>query len=551
MPSLYAIAGPTRGVRYTVVGEVTIGRSPSCEIPILDGKVSRRHARVFLIEGKAMVEDLGSRNGTRVNGAKLKQPAPIQAGDKVQVGEATFIFEGALSGAESPGAVAALEARAVADAGRLRGLLEAAGELAAAPSGIAAMRLAVEAACRVLQGERAAVYLGVGGEASFVAGASGMVLSSGALSAALNGQTAMASADALAAPIRSGGEQQGVIACQRKAPFDEEDAHVLAALGGLLGAALRGARAREAAPPRVAGSSDALTKAIENADRQAASGGPVLVLGEPGSGRGTLARFLHARSPRAFGPVVEVPCARVDAAVLLGAASSSAPGAVEQADGGTLVLSDIHLMGEGLQEKVARILADQVVAREGASRTVAVDVRVVATSATDLTDLARHGRFDKELARRLSGARIDLPPLRGRKDDILPLAEHFIERHRVALGRGPLSLNDQARAALTGHGWPGNLRELEAVCARLALHVPDGRPIGVEDLPPEVQVSGSRGGAGVPLADQIARLEKAAVSDALRQARGKKIRAAAILGISRPTLDKKIALYGLVAEGDA
>jgi DNA-binding NtrC family response regulator len=172
---------------------------------------------------------------------------------------------------------------------------------------------------------------------------------------------------------------------------------------------------------------------------------------------------------------------------------------------------------------------------------------VVATSSIDLQDAGRAGRFDRELAQRLSGARIELPPLRSRREDILPLAEHFLDRHRAVLARGPVALNEEAQKLLGGHGWPGNLRELEAVCARLALHAPEGRDIGAEDLPPEVQV-GQKG--SVPLAEQIARLEKAAVSDALRQARGKKIRAAAILGISRPTLDKKIALYGLTAEGD-
>src|SRR5260221_6513961 len=94
MPALLAISGPTAGVRYALPGEATIGRSPSCEIPIVDSQVSRKHARLYFAEGRALVEDLSSRNGTQVNGARIAAPTALASGDRLQVGESTFLFEG-------------------------------------------------------------------------------------------------------------------------------------------------------------------------------------------------------------------------------------------------------------------------------------------------------------------------------------------------------------------------------------------------------------------------------------------------------------------------
>ncbi|MFP2964037.1 helix-turn-helix domain-containing protein, partial [Myxococcus sp. 1LA] len=182
-------------------------------------------------------------------------------------------------------------------------------------------------------------------------------------------------------------------------------------------------------------------------------------------------------------------------------------------------------------------------ARQGGEEPV--DVRVLATAPSSVSLLATRGDVDPALSRVLSGFELDMPPIRERRADVLPLLEQFAARAARRIRKEPPTLSSEAKRLLMEYAWPQNLRELELVGERLGLLYAASR-VGALQLPPEFQ-EGAEEGAKT-LQGRVARLERDAIAEALREASGKKVRAAELLGISRPTLDKKIEEYGLAVE---
>jgi DNA-binding NtrC family response regulator len=254
-------------------------------------------------------------------------------------------------------------------------------------------------------------------------------------------------------------------------------------------------------------------KFLEEADRTAGSEDPVVLYGEPGTGRSHAAAYIHARSRRAPGPLVEVDAREGTADI----ADLSL-----RADGGTLLIKNVEFHPRVQRERLLRH-------RDSG---MAPDVRVIATSAAPLD--AREA------------IQIGLSPLRERCQDVVALFDHFARAAPGARQGDPPWLTPDAQRLLTEYAWPGNVRELQWVAERLA-SLYAGAKITALKLPPEIQ-EGATGQAGRNLQAMVQRLERDAVSEALREAGGKKIRAAALLGISRPTLDKKIEDYSLVVE---
>lgn len=563
MPALLLLTGPSAGLRHDVKGETVVGRSPSCDIPLEDAKASRKHARIFQEGGQTKVVDLGSRNGTVVNGEKIDGEAVLLPGDRVQVGDTTILFEpparAALTEKERPGELSSLPVEELMPpTGPVVALYHAGVSLLSVPSEAMVLRRAAEELARGVQADCAAALLGGmdGLLTAAVVGAESVEVPRSLVRGALERKETGRVGGVLCAPMMaSGGAPFGILFAERPEAFGIDDQRVCAALGRLAGEALAAVRARldaEAPAVSLVGSSRQFRKMLEQVRRAAAVAEPLVVHGEHGSGRALATLYVHSRSPRALGPYVVVDCRRGPVQVeedLFGRGSAAGvppmSSALLRADGGTLVLRQLEALPRHLSDRLAKLLQRRVApARQGGEEPV--DVRIMATAGDALGELVSRGEVEATLARELAGAEVESLPLRERRPDVPALFEHFAVRVARARRREPPTLSPDARRLLVDYAWPGNVEELRGIAERLAL-LYAGTEVSALRLPPEVQ-EGAPGAQRKTLAALIARLERDAISEALREARGKKIKAAALLGISRPTLDKKIADFQLVVE---
>jgi two-component system response regulator AtoC len=305
----------------------------------------------------------------------------------------------------------------------------------------------------------------------------------------------------------------------------------------------------------------AMQRVLDLADRAAPTTLTVLLLGESGSGKEMLARYVHQRSPRAAKRMVSLNCGALpehlieselfghEKGAFTGAAAAK-PGLFEAAEGSTLFLDEVGELTLGLQVKLLRVLEDRQVLRVGALEPRHVDVRFVAATNRDLEAQVAAGKFREDLYYRLYGIALHLPSLRERRDDILALADRFLD-DLPEPGRPRQTLTDAARAKLHDYDWPGNVRELKNVIHR-ALVMTDGPRIDVDDL--ELARRDSRPGAALPAMldeapDQLrARAEdgeKKRILDALEQCAGNQTRAAELLGITRRVLVRRLEKFNL------
>lgn len=294
----------------------------------------------------------------------------------------------------------------------------------------------------------------------------------------------------------------------------------------------------------------------ELARRVAASDATVLISGESGTGKEVFARYIHRRSQRVTGPFVAINCAAIPEnmleAVLFGyekgaftGAYHASPGKFEQAQGGTLLLDEISEMSLALQAKLLRVLQEREVERLGGHKLIPLDVRVLATSNRNLRAEVAAGRFREDLFYRLNVFPLQLPSLRERRQDILPIAQRLIERH----GAGASAvLSDEAVQRLLSHAWPGNVRELDNVMQR-ALILRSGMAITAADLHFETESMPSRtlssttddAESDVGLSEDLRSREQQVIIEALRAANGNRKDTAERLGVSERTLRYKLA----------
>jgi len=317
--------------------------------------------------------------------------------------------------------------------------------------------------------------------------------------------------------------------------------------------ALARAGSGEGAPGGLVGSSPALRRVLELARRVAQVDATVLVTGESGVGKERVARLVHDASPRARAPYVAINCGAIPEALLeselfghargafTGAARDRA-GLFEEAAGGTLLLDEVGELPVGMQVKLLRALQAREVRRVGENRSRPVDVRVVAATNRDLAAEVAAGRFRKDLYYRLKVVELRIPPLRERREDILPLARALLAEAAARMKRPAPRLGPGAAEHLLRHGWPGNVRELENAMER-AVALAQGRRIEPEDLPEEV-----RSALPVPAADPRVRtleaVEKEYIRAVLDRNGGNQARTAAELGIGASTLYRKLKAYG-------
>ena len=322
-----------------------------------------------------------------------------------------------------------------------------------------------------------------------------------------------------------------------------------------LGREVAGLRAQLAAGPAERGlivESRQMRAALELVARVAEHNTTVLITGESGTGKEVIARAIHRASPRAARSFVGINCAAIPESLLeselfghvrgaFTGANADKAGLFDQADGGTLLLDEIGELPGPLQAKLLRVLQEGEIRRVGDQKTRRVDVRVLAATARDLAAEAAAGRFREDLFYRLNVVAIELPPLRQRREDIAPLARHFVARLAQRFGRS-LALSDAAVAWLEAQEWRGNVRELENAIER-AVVLTDRDALEPQDFA-HVPRTTHHAPAG-RLSDVVEAVERQAIAAALEESSGNRRAAAKRLGVSLRTLFYKMSRYGL------
>jgi transcriptional regulator with GAF, ATPase, and Fis domain len=626
---------------------LTIGRAPDNDVVARDGRVSRHHSRIERRGEVVRVLDLGSANGTRLNGQQVRE-ATVRPGDRVAVGDLSLtlesleaeaseafdtLSEGARSEARDMRAFVALASRMVAETD-LKELLvqvvDSAVELVGAERGFLLLGpdrrpgsapLPAELEVRVARSFDRCEVLAPRGHLS--AGIVGRVLGEGAPLLSLDAGEdtrlgGMASVEELrlrsilCVPVPGEVGAQGVLYLDnrlQRGAFEQRELELVELLAVQAAVALRNARLvaalrqqnQELEVSRLAiqrlnnqlgrtvrdqegqlavtqaqlgrergrrefagivGSSDAMRTVFDQLERIVETELPVLVHGESGTGKELIARAIHQAGARRQRPFITENVGALPDSLLeselfghvkgaFTGAYKAKRGLLEQADGGTLFLDEVGDMSPAMQKKLLRVLQEGEVRPVGSDEVRRVDVRVVAASNRDLEILVREGVFREDLFYRLAVLRVDLPPLRARRDDIPLLAETLLSRAAREAGREAPVLTQEVVAALMRHSWPGNVRELENEMRRLVVLAEGGAQLS--DL--SSSVLEARPVAGVPdeaqvleagdIKGAVADLERRSIEAALEQAAGNKSQAARSLGISRFALQRKLEKYGL------
>jgi two-component system response regulator AtoC len=519
--------------------DVTFGRSRGATITLDSEKVSRMHARVRRTGEVIEVEDLGSRNGTRVNGDKIDGPRKLATGDEVSVGPILAVV-GVTSGLRRTSAivdVAGGEARLAAEVDRSVRYHR--------PVTVAMLRIGSDAVLDQI--ERAIRPMDLLAEDA---------------------------GDDYLAILPELGREDGAAAVQRLLDFARaanvpasaatalcpDDGTTVETLIGVLRSGLRTGRMPRAAVPK--GMPIVLDPAMQRVytlvQRIADTSMTVLILGETGVGKELVCEAIHLQSSRRERPLIKLNCAALPETLLeselfgyergaFTGADKRKVGFFEAADGGTLFLDEIGDMPLALQAKLLRVLERKVITRVGGTTEVATDARLIAATHRNLDLDVRAGRFRQDLLFRIGGFTIAVPPLRDRPAEILPLAEHFARTAAAEQARVPPTLSDDAREALAGYAWPGNVRELRNALERALVLATD--TITAADLPERVHDAAHRvrpaAPTGADVRGQLAEVERAAIVAALEADSGNQTRAARRLGLSRRALIYKMEKYGL------
>jgi two-component system, NtrC family, response regulator AtoC len=320
---------------------------------------------------------------------------------------------------------------------------------------------------------------------------------------------------------------------------------------------LRGELAAPRGFSHLIGSSQSLEKIMKHARAVALTSATVLLIGENGTGKEMLARAIHEESPRAGEPFVGVSCAALPEALIeselfghekgsFTSATYSRKGRFELANGGTLFLDEIGELTQSVQVKLLRVLQERAFERVGGTKTLNVDIRLIAASNRDLASEAEAGRFRRDLFYRLNVVPLVIPPLRTRPEDIPILAAHFAGKTAEKYGRGTPELEPALLEALQEYDWPGNVREMENLMERLVV-LTNGDKLGVEFLPenmlrvlPDANTSDES-----TLEGAVTLAKRKVILNALESVGGNKVAAAKRLGISRSYLHRLISEFGI------
>ena len=592
-PRLAVLFGPRRGVTRDVQQRVLVGRAPEADLQLIDEKVSREHC-VFEPQGHGVVvRDLGSRNGTWVNNERLHGPHVLAPNDTVGIGETLVVY--------SPDVEALLardgDSTLIMSSTAALGLTTSAADAPAADAWAQAGRLMLESALASNRDEAAqklarAVLAGLcceevllctrtaeGALRPWVGLPAGVVMSINPALAelAVKQQRAVSVEEAqaravrdehttritsrrafvLCAPLVAPTGTVGVVFAARATPFDSKELALATVLATAVAPCLRAAPL-STTPVReeLVAESPSMKEAVRVARQVAPTTSTVLLTGESGTGKEELASLIHRSSKRAQGPFVALNCGAIPRELaeseLFGhekgaftGANQQHAGVFERADGGTLFLDEVGELPLELQVKLLRVLQERVVLRVGGRAPSTIDARIVCATNRDLEAEVTAGRFRADLFWRLNVVRIALEPLKKRVEDLPELTTRLLARHSAALGRRPPHVSQEALNALCAYGWPGNVRQLANALERALVLKTDDSEVTLVDLPPELLAPAPKiqPGGRHTLAELISTLEREQILLAMKRARGVKAQAAEALGISRPTLDRKLEEY--------
>ena len=309
-------------------------------------------------------------------------------------------------------------------------------------------------------------------------------------------------------------------------------------------------------PPGLMGSSPAMREVFRVVEKVASSNATVLIQGETGTGKERIAETIHLNSSRRDNPFVRMNCASLQDNLLeselfghekgaFTGADQMRIGRFEMANEGTLFLDEVGNMSPSTQAKVLRAIQNQEFERLGGSRTIKVDVRIIAATNVNLEQAIKEGRFREDLYYRLNVVNVSIPPLRERREDIQPLAEHFLRHFAQELRRKVAGFAPEAIKAMQDHRWPGNVRELENTIERAVLMC-EGERVRPQDLTlMDAQHSIAMSPALALELLNLEQLEKTAILEALKRCNWVQKEAAKLLGVSSRVMNYKVHKFGI------
>jgi Nif-specific regulatory protein len=608
--------------------KLTLGRSPDNRIVLRDDLASRNHAEVFPQADGWSVRDLGSRNGTRVNGQLISRPTRLAWNDVILVGGSEFLL------ADNPPESAASDGPTLAELekepaeprkkpglaitvrlSRSRLLTESESQLLSQPRvahdltrlyklGLAMgsardLKKLAETVLDALLEEThadtgAVLMLDNSRELSLVAYRGKQtyhkvsdfisdsvmrspegVLAHVASDRALKNRQSLEEIGAesvICVPIKIDDRVAGLVHLYSTDPtraLQRDDLEFTLAVVAQLAQVVAELKERESlmqanellrenlrVETELVGQSQAIEAIKQQIARVAPTNATVLVRGESGVGKELVARALHMNSPRRNGPLVCLNCAALTETLLeselFGHERGAFTGATEQKIGkfesahrGTIFLDEIGEMKPGTQAKLLRVIEGQPFERVGGGKAIQVDVRVVAATNVELEAAVQDGRFRRDLYFRLQVVEMRVPPLRDRKEDILVLANHFFQRLAQEVGRRLRGFSDGALQKLMRYDWPGNVRELRNAIER-AVVLGSSDEISDRDIQLSALAAPPSTASGEYRPVTLDEMERAHIAATLAHTDWNKSQTAAILGIERSTLDRKIQRYNLI-----
>jgi transcriptional regulator with GAF, ATPase, and Fis domain len=603
-PRLVAVRGPLKGNIFALPeGEFWVGRQATNDLQLEDHAVSRRHCLFVRSGNNCTVKDLESRNGTFVTGTPVTEQ-DLMPGDEIRIGGSLFSYRlevNATSGQEELNSgtstrelrfeeslylssdeytILPPSARALHD---LRTLLRVSTMLHSF-RGLHDTTSAT--AAEVLRSHLTSLLL------DLIPASRAAILTPGSppgdwtpnpqvLSRASDERVVVWLEDgdspglsALAAPLIVRGEVAAVVyleSAESEQRFDEGHLQLLTAVAGMAAVAWENAtilgwlqeeneRLQSALKIEhgMVGISDKLRDLQRQIAKVAPSNSTVLILGESGTGKELIAGALHRNSLRAAGPFVAINCAALTETLLeselfghergaFTGAITQKKGKLEMAEGGTVFLDEIGELSPLLQAKLLRVLQQREMERVGGTKTIQLDIRLLAATNRDLEQAVSKGDFRRDLFYRLNVVSLKAPALRERPEDTLPLAEHFAKKYAAECGRKIVGLSPEARAYLQSYSWPGNVRELENAIER-AVVLGSADMLLAEDLPEHIREARSAAVSASMYEEAVEAAKRQVVLQAFEQVNHDHEQAAKILGLHPNYLHKLIRTMNLRPE---
>ena len=600
-PRLVAVRGPLKGNIFVLPeGEFWVGRQATNDLQLEDTAVSRRHCLFTRSGDNCTLKDLDSRNGTFVTGTPVSEQ-PLRPGDEIRIGGSLFCYQVDASAPanhereNTAGSTRELRleeslylssdeytilppsARALHDLRTLlrvstmlhsfRGLHDTTSETAAEVLRSHLTSLLLD----LIPASRAAIFIPGAPPGDWPPNPQVLARACDERVVVWLEEDERSDVSVLAAPLVVRGEVAAVVyleSSDHQHGFDEGHLQLLTAVAGMAAVAWENAtilgwlqeenerlQSELKLEHGMVGVSEKLRDLQRQITKVAPSNSTVLILGESGTGKELVARALHRNSLRAGGPFVAINCAALTENLLeselfghergaFTGAITQKKGKLEVAEGGTVFLDEIGELSPLLQAKLLRVLQEREMERVGGTKTIQLDIRLLAATNRDLEQAVAKGDFRRDLFYRLNVVSLKAPALRERPEDTLPLAEHFAKKYAAECGRKIVGLAPEARAYLQSYSWPGNVRELENAIER-AVVLGSADMLLAEDLPEHIRESRPAAVSASMYEEAVEAAKRQVVLQAFEQVNHDHEAAAKILGLHPNYLHKLIRTMNL------